>query len=145
MNTTVSSPLYVTSQWPGPGKVEQTRSVAQPGGDIMVAGPATINIADLTPANCKSPVRWQAQFSQAGQAAQNLPSLPDTAIKPSDFGGATGPNTSKLQMAAQAFQLPFVPGDSHLTMIAKTWAGRVITQEDFNVHGVMAAMAPPKP
>lgn len=133
-------PLYVTTQWPGPGGLHASRSVVQPGGNLVTDGQSTIDIAKAYDSKDGfSQARWEATLTRPGAAPTPLAALPDAALAPYEFGphASEGP-TPKYVVAAQAFKLPWMPGDSHLTMIAKTVTGQVLYREEFNVTGAYA-------
>lgn len=135
--TISNTPIYVTTRWPGPSGPRESRSEVKPGGTLTTDGPATVAIPK-TYAEDRSEITWSASLSHDGAAPTPLRELPGASVAPTRFHKATGAFMPQFRVGCQAFQLPFVPGDSHLTMVAKSVAGKIIATEQFNVQGTMA-------
>ena len=61
-----------------------------------------------------------------GNYSELPPGTPNPLLPTRDYNG----------VAAQFFNIPWEPGISYLTMVAKNAAGKIIGKEMFNVEGV---------
>ncbi len=145
MTTTINGgfPLYVKTSTPVEGK---EKILVNPGGIIVVpkypgveAGISKIDDG-LVP---DQGVRWEATFQRGDQSSITLSSLPDGKLNPENYSelppGTPNPLLPTRDyngVAAQFFQIPWEPGASHLTMVAKDAAGKILGKEQFNVLGV---------
>ena len=87
-------------------------------------------------------VRWDATLQKADQSSIPLSSLPDGELNPGNYSVVPPGTPSPLLptrdyngVAAQFFHIPWEPGITHLTMVAKDAAGKTLGKEMFNVQG----------